>query len=246
MSNRKMMLIFSAVLIFTVGGSFLSLHFSGSRVPLSSSAHKSSSTFSSGKPRKNSVPTNAVTSNNSTSSGDETYWLHKSSLKLPDKNVCLKAQKQALDGLSDAQAKGVQKEVREAHIEIEFFLVDHVKALKSPQSPYWAYIERKGTISIPGDALVWNDWDKDTVIDDLKEISSPIKNEVVKSDFKRMQNTLKTAVEQHNLHKVFSYHEMIHDYDYWVINYPVYLQSPPADWGGIQTYFGTPSLIVNH
>ena len=152
----------------------------------------------------------------------------------------------ALEGLSDLQIKEVQNRVREEHMQIEYYLVKHVKTLKSSSSPYWAYLERTGTISIPGDDTVWNEWDKDTIIEDLKGISSTIRNEAMKSDFKQMEDTLQTAVKQHNLHKVFLYHEMIHDCDYWVINYPAYFsKSRPADWSGIKTYFSQSSLLAH-
>ena len=243
MKNRKIWLVFFLVLVCTIGGFLLSLHFGESTAVPSQQSKSNSSSSSIKKPERSSVSAAAIDSVSEASSGEETYWLHKSSLKLPDKSVCLKAQKQALAGLSDAQKENVQTAVREEHVRIEFFLLREVALLKSPRSPYWAYLEHTGTISIPGDAKVWNVWDKDTIIESLKAISSPIKNEAVKSDFKQMQDTLQAAVERHDLRKVFSYHEMIHDYDYWIINYPAYFPTAaPPDWAGIQVYFGTPSL----
>ena len=246
MKSRKISLVFFLVLVCTIGGFLLSLHLGRSEVMLPQQTKTTSSSSFRRKSEKSSIPTAAIDSASEASSGEESYWLHKSSLELPDKSVCLKAQKKALAGLSDSQKKNVQTVVREEHVRIEFFLLDHVKTLKSFDSPYWAYLEHTGTISIPGDAKVWNDWDKDTIIGNLKVISSSDKDQTVKSDFKRMQDTLQTAVEQHNLQKVFFYHEMIHDYDYWVINYPAYFPTAaPPDWGGIQTYFGTTSLITD-
>ena len=246
MKSRKISLAFFLVLVCTIGGFLLSLHPGKSEVMPSQQTKAASSSSSIKKWEKSSVPAVTVDSMSEASSGEETYWLHKSSLKLPDKRVCLKVQKQALAGLSDAQKKNVQTAVREEHVRIEFFLLDHVKTLKSSDSPFWAYLEHTGTIAVSGYSKVWNDWDKDTIIGNLKVISSSVKNQTVKSDFKRMQDTLRTAVEHHDLHKVFSYHEMIHDYDYWVINYPAYYPTAPApDWGGIQTYFGTTSLIAD-
>ena len=37
---------------------------------------------------------------------------------------------------------------------------------------------------------------------------------------------------------IFESHKIIHDYDYWAINYPVSLKIEPVDWGGVNTYFG--------
>lgn len=240
MNARKMALVFSAVFIITIGGFFLSLYLGTFKTAQTPSSKASSSSLT-----LNPASTATAVFQNMTSSGEETFWLHDSDLKPPEKDACKRAQQLALEGLNDTQIKGVQGKVREEHMRIEHYLAEHVKILKSSSSPFWAYLERTGTISIPGDSTVWNEWDKDTIIEDLKGISAVIKNETVKSDFKRMEDTLQTAVGQHNLRKVFLYHEMIHDYDYWVINYPVFISAgPPADWGGIKTYFGQPSFLA--
>ena len=46
------------------------------------------------------------------------------------------------------------------------------------------------------------------------------------------------AISNHDLGAVFAVHEYIHDYDYYVINYPVQYSMTPPDWGGIDEYFG--------
>lgn len=198
------------------------------------------------KPKTVSAVSAAVDSaeSASTSSGEETYWLHESGLKLPSKSACLKAQKQALHGLTDAQIKTVQDIIRDEHVRIEFELLDHVKILKSSSDPHWEFWEHTGVISIPGEGVVDNQWAKSTILQKLNKVDSIIQDETVKPDFKRMKETLETAIDTHNLHKLFAYHEMIHDYDYWVINYPAFYPTAPApDWGGIETYFGTTSLL---
>ncbi len=246
LNTRKMALVFSAVVIITIGGFFLSLYLGSFKITQTPSSKANSSSLTLKKPGESLASADTAASQDETSSGKETYWLHDSDLKLPEQDACKKAQQLTLEGLNDAQVKEVQDKVREEHMRIEHYLANHVKILKSSSSPFWAYLERTGTISIPGDSTVWNEWDKDTIIEDLKGISAVIKNEAVKFDFKRMEDTLQTAVGQHNLRKVFLYHEMIHDYDYWVINYPVFISAgPPADWGGIKTYFGQPCLLVS-
>lgn len=175
---------------------------------------------------------------------EEVFWLHKSDLKPPEKSVCLKAQKQALEGLEDEQLKTVRDTVREEHARIESYLLDHVKSLKSPDAPYWEFLEHTGIVAIPGEEMVLNEWDKDTITANLKTVEDLVRNDAVKSDFERMRKTLDDAVGAHDLRGLFSYHEMIHDYDYWVVNYPAYYPDAPApDWGGIEVYFGIPSVI---
>lgn len=222
-------------------------------IPNSSNKNKSvfqnqpSSSLEQSNPKTVSAVSTAVdsaSSANISSSGEETYWLHKSDLKLPLKSSCLKAQKQVLDGLTDTQIKTVQDIIRDEHVRIEFELLDHVKILKSSSDPHWEFLERTGVISIPGEAVVDNQWAKSTILQKLNKVDSMIQDETTKSDFKRMKETLETAINTHNLHKLFAYHEMIHDYDYWVINYPAFYPTDPApDWGGIEAYFGTTSLL---
>ena len=70
-----------------------------------------------------------------------------------------------------------------------------------------------------------------------------MKEQDAKDDLKKALDTLKEGMDEHNLKKCFEAHKAIHDYDYFVINTPVHLENPPADWGGITTYFGKASII---
>ena len=239
--QRDLILVFAAfccigaILIVTVslwGGNGLSSKGESSSRPASESS----------EPLKSSAVDSALSSGGAAS--EEIFWLHKSDLKPPEKSVCLQAQKLALKGLNDEQRKTVQDMVREEHVRIEYYLLDHVKSLKSPDAPYWEFLEHTGPIAIPGEEVVLNEWDKDTITANLKTVGDLIQNGAVKSDFEKMRKTLDDAVGAHDLHGLFSYHEMIHDYDYWVINYPAYYPDAPApDWGGIKTYFGIPSVL---
>lgn len=54
-----------------------------------------------------------------------------------------------------------------------------------------------------------------------------------------MHINLQKAMDKHDIEGCFKVHETIHDYDYWIINYPVYFDTFPAtDWGGVDIYFG--------
>jgi len=244
MKRRKKILILSVVTVCCLLGVTVAFVLNSSKKNKSAFQKQSSSLSEQSKPKTVSTTVDSAASANIYSSGEETYWLHESDLKLPSKDDCLKAQKQALSGLTDAQIKTVQDIIRDEHVRIEFFLLEHVKILKLSSDPHWEFLEHTGVISIPGETVVDNQWAKSTILQKLNKVDSMIQNKTAKSDFKRMEETLATAVDTHDLHKLFAYHEILHDYDYWVINYPAFYPTAPApDWEGIETYFGTTSLI---
>ena len=77
-------------------------------------------------------------------------------------------------------------------------------------------------------------------VDNLKKIENIIKEPETKEKIKEIYTKFQIAMDNHDIEGCFKAHEAIHDYDYWIINYPVYFETyPPADWGGIDTYFGT-------
>ena len=241
MEKRRRILFFAAA-VCCVGAVVLAVCLNGpKRGRPSAERERPSSRVSSKAPEESSRGGDPAPSTGGPSSGEEVFWLHKSDLKPPEKGACLQAQKRALEGLDQTQRKTVQDTVREEHVRIEYLLLDHTKVLKSPAAPYWEFLERTGAITIPGEETVLNEWDKDTIVANLKKAGGLIRNDAVKSDFERMEKALDDAVGAHDLRGLFSYHEMIHDYDYWAINYPAYYPTAPApDWAGVKVYFGTP------
>lgn len=216
----------------------------GPRRADSSSSRNTASSRVSPEPPRSSAAGPVLSSSGGASSEEELFWLHKSEMKPPVKSACRQAQKQVLKGLKEAQLKTVRDTVREEHVRIEYFLLDHVKSLKSIGSPVWQLLEHTGPVSFPEGESALNEWDKDTIEANLNKVGNLIEDSGVKSDFRRMRETLDDAVGRHNLRGLFSYHEMIHDYDYWVINYPAhYPEAPVPDWGGIGVYFGIPSVL---
>lgn len=168
------------------------------------------------------------------------YYLHKSDLEKPSQEACLKAQKEALQELNETEIKNVQQILRETHIMLEYRLIDAVRLIKEPNSPYWAkfnmdepYLDPLSGNIVKSDGFYNN-------IEDLKKIENIIKEPETKEKIKEIYTKFQIAMDNHDLEGCFKAHEAIHDYDYWIINYPVYFETyPPADWGGITTYFGT-------
>lgn len=73
-------------------------------------------------------------------------------------------------------------------------------------------------------------YDKDSPIEYVIKEQEKIKN---------IHINLQKAMDRHDIEGCFKAHEAIHDYDYWIINYPAYFDTFPAtDWGGVDVYFG--------
>ncbi len=169
------------------------------------------------------------------------YYLHKSNLEKPLKELCLKAQKEALQGLNETEIKNVQQTLRETHIMLEYRLIDAVELIKEPNSPYWESFATAGVHKDPYSGVnVLNSNGFYNHVENLKKIENIIKEPETKEKIKEIYTKFQIAMNNHDLEGCFKAHEAIHDYDYWIINYPVYFETyPPADWGGIDTYFGT-------
>lgn len=168
------------------------------------------------------------------------YYLHKSDLEEPSNEVCKNLQKKALDGLNETEVKNVQKLLRETHVMLEYRLIDAVRLIKEPDSPYWTKFNIDAVYKDPSSGnMVKSDGFYNNV-EDLKKLEDMIKEAQTKEKIKEIYSQLQEAMDKHDLEGCFKVHEIIHDYDYWCINYPAYFATfPPADWGGINTYFGT-------
>ena len=175
------------------------------------------------------------------------YYLHRSSLETPDKTKCLEAQKLAFDKLSDNEILTMKKAVGIAHSELESLLVNSIRTLKESTSPYWnTYItgqEMKDLIS--GEVFLFGDeYCFNYTLNSIKNITKIIRNEKVLNDLNLYINTLQEGIDNHDLAKCFAAHEIIHDYDVWIIEYPIQnLKIEPIDWSGLNVYFGKNHLI---
>jgi len=190
---------------------------------------------------KNTTPGSSATVNSNTGASSHTdssssssgtssaidfdhFKLHDSTLPLPDATTCKQAQKRALSGLGTDQVKTVQTQIHETHLYFEMEFVDEnmVKRLRSPSSQYWEAWEHLGTIQYPGSVPIYNETDGDTVIADLEKVRVLEKDPAFQSDIVKMQELVRQAVQNHDLTKFVELHQMLHDFDYWVVNYPIY------------------------
>lgn len=175
---------------------------------------------------------------------NERYYLHESNLELPKQNICYIAQKKALTGLSENEKNIIQEEIRLAHLEMEYTLVDAVNVLKDSKSVYWTAFTVRGPFNVPNtETIVDSNGRFLIILERIEKLIDIVKDEETQIDFKLIYNTLKEGMDEHDLKKCFEAHEILHDYDYFVINTPVFLDVAPTDWSGIYTYFGRVTII---
>lgn len=171
-----------------------------------------------------------------------TYYLHNSDLELPSEEKCVTMQEKALSGLSENEKKEINTKLRNAHTTIEFLLINGTKNLKQSNSIYWnLYNEAEIITESTGEGL---EFSKDScfrsVANNIIDIANIIKDEETKEIFNSIYEKLNKAMENKDISELFEIHKQIHDFDYWIINYPAYFDDAPApDWEGIETYFGT-------
>ena len=171
-----------------------------------------------------------------------TYYLHNSDLELPNQDTCKKMQKKSLNGLTESETEEVSKKLREAHTTMEFLLINGTKNLKQSNSIYWNLYNEAEAITEPtGEEL---EFSKNicfrATANNIMDIVNIIKDEETVELFNSIYEELNKAMEYKDIGEIFEVHEKIHDYDYWIINYPAHYDTAPApDWEGIETYFGT-------
>lgn len=106
-----------------------------------------------------------------------------------------------------------------------------VKA-SSPELEQW---EREGIVTFA--PLVYEDTGP-AMIEQIQKAADGVKDESLLADLKTIQETMQSAVEHHRIEDLDTVHRLLHDCDYWLVNYPVKtLAIAPPDWDGINVYF---------
>lgn len=76
-------------------------------------------------------------------------------------------------------------------------------------------------------------------IQNLEEVKLIINDNFFNLDIDKAITIMKEAMDKHDIQKLYEFHQIVHDLDYWLINYPIEtFKLPPADWHGIYVYFG--------
>lgn len=179
----------------------------------------------------------------------EKYYLHESKLSIPNQEKCNLAQKQAFTSLNDTDKEYLKKKIRVLHGGIEHSLLGSVLVLKEPSSIYWQICTTEGISETYEDRIhnnknvVKRDNGFTYYLEELPNVISKIQDKETKNDLINCYNILQEGINTHNISKLFEAHEILHDYDYFVFNTPLYLEYEPADWSGVDTYFGKASVL---
>lgn len=64
-------------------------------------------------------------------------------------------------------------------------------------------------------------------------------NDTTRNMIKDLIYKLQSGMNNHDLSECFEAHKIVHDLDYWIVNYPVgSFYAAPVDWGDIDCYYG--------
>ena len=168
------------------------------------------------------------------------YYLHKSDLQQPSKEQCLEWQKDSLMGLNEKEKKEFCESFKLLHLHIENFLLGNVSLLKEPDSIYWKRheLKRDDVFKDPITGTEGIDNTYHIMLDYFETLISLAKDEEILNELLLMKTDYINAFKFHDIGSLFSVHEVIHDYDYYIVNYPISFSIAPPDWNGVNVYFG--------
>lgn len=145
-----------------------------------------------------------------------------------------------IQGLTEEEQNKVEKLIFEVHSYMESMLVYRFKGNDcSPESAVWNNIDDD-----PNDNVI-EGYTGINMIDDLKQARQIVNKESFSILIDNMIHQLETVIDTHDIDLLYEIHQEMHDLSYWAINYPVEnLYIAPADWSGINVYFGTLDKVV--
>lgn len=172
--------------------------------------------------------------------------LHRSDKQPPEKSELLKIQGDVTNSTDQAELATAINTLHEIHMYFESGFVyvsgSWIRNLSDPDSPGWVFWERTGTIEIPGyTEKVDNQRSGDTYIQWLEDVKQVFTDSELSNDITTVQKLIKYAVDNHDIKGLWYAHQVIHDIDYWILNYPIEFQAgrpAPPDWSGVNCYFG--------
>lgn len=181
--------------------------------------------------------------------------LHNSEKQPPEKSVLVKKQEELTKNIYQTEVTEAKTTLHEIHMYFENGFIyeseNWIKKLSDPESPGWIFWEKTGIIEIPGyTEKVDNQKSGDTYIQWLDNVKQVFSDPNLIDDITTVQKLIKYAVDNHDIKGLWYAHQVLHDLDYWALNYPIHYpigKPAPPDWKGIDTYFGvTKTLEGSH
>lgn len=169
---------------------------------------------------------------------DVKYYLHDSNIEKPSESTCYNMQKLVLSGLSDLEVTTFRTEIHNIHSLLEFYLVDFVNTLKDSNNIYWEPATIDEIFTQPN-GLKFQSFGFWELRDSLQELLKLNSNETTRDIINDIVSKLQFGMDNHDLSECFEAHKLLHDFDYWVVGYPIgSFIAAPADWGGLDCYYG--------
>ena len=173
--------------------------------------------------------------------------LYESEISEPSKEKCLNAQTLVLEKMSKEATINFQNRVRNLHSYLENMLKNQTD-ISDPTSPYWdLYITDNSVVEdiISKEKIATSDV-LSQKINEFNDLANLSNNDILKKDFKNAANYIEQAKKEHSRLYIYYAYQIIHDYDFFIINYPPYQNFEGGqNYSGIHTYFGKDNLILN-
>lgn len=240
MKGQKLVILAAVLAVLTVGIVAVSDIYRADKAPAppSSIEEAISSAQSSGTELPESDPESGLEKKESD--------FYRSDATPPSEEKCLEIQKKVLGGCTEEEKETAIKNIHEYHMYLEGEIINHNlwDNICSPELDYWQIWERTGEMKVNGVPII-NNMDGDTYIDAIETTIGVLGEEnPLTADLRKMQEFMREGVLEHDVTKLYQFHQMIHDCDYWVLNYPIYFDKiAPPDWSGVERYYGTLEVL---
>lgn len=165
------------------------------------------------------------------------YYLHQSNLPEPMPSICKNANKIILSGMSNTDIDILKRTIHNVHSSLEYHLVERVQIIKNANSIYWEPEIKNEIFTQPNGEKVQSSglWEYRDSLQNIKELEI---NDDLKTIIEDVLFRLEQGMNNHDISECFEVHKILHDLDYWIINYPISsFKIAPADWSGINCYY---------
>ena len=125
-----------------------------------------------------------------------------------------------------------RRDFRMEHMLLERVLLEETEELSNPNSEQWNFHEKENYVS------AFN-----VMIKIIDGVNEKIINQDVKNDLNRFSNLLRKALETHDVQYCYEAHKIIHDYDFFCVNYDSATEEEVIEGISVHEYYGSISVI---
>lgn len=164
----------------------------------------------------------------------------------PNKETVMKMREYALEGMTEEQIKRLTENVKVNNLGLENQIVfDNLWGkLSDPNNLMWNCLDKTGEVQIgwafessyPSleesglteeeynqtygvPVITYNDYDADSYISLIDDITGNIQNDDLKADLALIKESLSKAKESHDVNEVVKIYQILHDMDYYLLRY---------------------------